>query len=106
PTDPESLDLLAKKMPADISGANATAESLQDKLQRHLTEIQDLYQRVIHAQKPMYYTFTTPTAPEIPATPTAPDEPAAQPPSNLTRFLDQRAPQAASVLARSDLRRS
>jgi glutamate-ammonia-ligase adenylyltransferase len=107
PADPETLDRIAKKMPADVFGGAATADSLQTRLNAHLSEVRDLYQRVIHAQKPMYYTFAAPEEmPVIADAPTAPDPPAAHAPSNLTRFLDQRAPQLAAVIARSDMRRS
>src|SRR5439155_25050945 len=67
PADEETLELIAKKMPADVSGTAPTAESLETELHARLGDVRDLYERVIHAQRPMYYTFTAPDLPEAPA---------------------------------------
>ncbi len=104
PRDEETLDLIARKMPTDLPGEIGTAQVLENRLQVHLSEVRDVYERVIHAQKPMYYTLTAP--PEEIAPAPAPDAPSAAPSTNLTRFLDQRAPQLAAVVSRTELRRS
>jgi glutamate-ammonia-ligase adenylyltransferase len=102
PTHPEELDMLARKMPAE-SGDPLTAESLEVRLEGHLGNVREMYARVIQARKPMYY---------IPIDGEADDRwqpldldlpPSA--PSNLTRVLEQRAPQLAAVLARAKLNR-
>jgi glutamate-ammonia-ligase adenylyltransferase len=99
PTDPEQLDVLARKMPPDGTAAALSAEKLQLKLDEHLANVRELYERVIYAQKPMYYTI-----PEAsPAEPSSDEPPSAS--SNLTRFLDQRAPQLAAAVSASGLRR-
>jgi glutamate-ammonia-ligase adenylyltransferase len=114
PADEETLELIAKKMPTNRPGEVGTAQSLETRLHAHLTEVRDLYERVIHAQKPMYYTLTPPvdtgqyvgagdSPPNLAGESPAPPGPAT---SNLTRFLDQRAPGVAAVIARSSLRRS
>ena len=110
PSGEDTLELLAKKMPMGRPGEIGTAASLQSLLQAHLTEVRELYERVIHAQKPMYYMMTPPVetalhggAGDSPAQ-VADESPA--PPSNLTRFLDQRAPRMAAAVARAGRRRS
>src|SRR5207237_9382717 len=107
PSDPEMLALIAKKMPTGRPGEAGTAESFEGRLQAHLTRVRDVYERVIHAQKPMYYTLPPPPVAQRAEadSPTPPPDPAAPTASNLTRFLDQRAPQIAGVISRSGLRR-
>lgn len=101
PTSPEELGVLARKMPPEF-GEALTAESLEVRLEEHLGNVRELYDRVIRAQKPMYY---------LPILPDAAGEllfPAAEPqetPSNLTRSLDERTPLLAETLARVRLRR-
>jgi glutamate-ammonia-ligase adenylyltransferase len=71
-------------------------------LNTHLEEVQEIYTRVIHAQKPTYYTSVVQPA-------ASPEEPTAamvhETSSNLVRFLDQKAPGLAATLQRSILRR-
>jgi len=102
PTDPEAVEVLARRMPAVASGALPTADLLERELDAHLEEVQELYDRLIHAQKPMYYSpvpsETEPAEVEPPERPL----PAA---SNLVRLLDQRAPQLAQILGQAPLRR-
>jgi glutamate-ammonia-ligase adenylyltransferase len=67
--------------------------------------VQEIYERVIHAQRPIYYTVgpTTPSEEQPEDSHAAdPAEPVA---SNLIRFLDRKAPGLASRLASSGLRR-
>jgi [glutamine synthetase] adenylyltransferase / [glutamine synthetase]-adenylyl-L-tyrosine phosphorylase len=99
PNDLEQLDLLARKMPSDGTAAALSGTTLQLKLDEHLADVRELYERVIHAQKPMYYTIleASPVEPAIEELPSGA--------SNLTRFLDQRAPQFAAAVAASGLRR-
>ena len=61
--------------------------------------MREIYERVIHAQRPMYYSPTQDPAPEEEETEEAAHS------SNLTRFLDQRAPALAVVVAASGLHR-
>ena len=106
PTDAESLELIAKKMPADPSGESGTAQALESRLAKHLSEVRDLYERVIHAHRPMYYSVAAPEDLETKTPLAVADQQPAQAPSNLTRFLDQRAPQLASAIMRANPRRS
>ncbi len=99
PEDPELLSILARKLPADGPGIASTAETLGQKLEEHRTVVTEIYERVIHSQKPLYYT--------IPPEPVTVEEEveALAPSSNLTRFLDQRAPQLAEAVAGGGLHR-
>jgi glutamate-ammonia-ligase adenylyltransferase len=99
PSDPIRLDLLARKMPPESTGAILTAETLQAKLDEHLAAVREVYDRVVHAQKPMYYT--------IPPEPAAAEEEGEihAPADNLARLLEQRAPQLAEAVASAGLRR-
>ncbi len=99
PSDPDRLVVLARKMPTESIGSPLTAEAFEQRLRAHLESVQEIYERVIHAQKPMYYTLA-------PDPPTADDVGEPPPPtSNLTRFLDQAAPQLAGVVAAAGLNR-
>lgn len=101
PTGRDELELLARRMPAAQLGAAPSAESLLRELNTHLEEVQEIYERVIHAQRPVYYTNPASTA----APDSAPAEETETAASNLVRFLDQKAPGLAGALARANLRR-
>ncbi|MCA2962735.1 MAG: glutamine-synthetase adenylyltransferase [Acidobacteriaceae bacterium] len=81
-TLPPQPKAIARRMPPAEAGGVVSAERLLETLHLHLAEVHEIYERVIHAQQPVYH------APE----------PAAQP-SNLVRFLDQKAPGLATLLA-------
>jgi len=106
PTEAESLQLIAKKMPADPSGDSGTAEALEGTLAKHLSEVRDLYERVIHAHRPMYYSVALPDEPEMHTSAAVVDPQPAQASSNLAKFLDQRAPRLAAAIARANPRRN
>jgi len=99
PNDADELDLLARKMPPEGTGTVWNGDSLSRRLQEHLAAVREIYERVIHAQRPMYYT--------VPADPPVIQEEVETmaPPSNLTRFLDQRAPQLAEAVHGANLHR-
>ncbi len=94
PLEAERLEALARKMPGD-GLETPTAATLQARLDEHLHAVREIYERVIYAQKPMYYT----PAPESGAPEDG--EEAQAPSSNLTRFLDHLAPQLAGTIAAS-----
>ncbi|MCS7315929.1 MAG: glutamine-synthetase adenylyltransferase [Bryobacterales bacterium] len=98
PLSDQELTALARRMPLSQIGRRPTAELLRSELERHLEEVREIYERVIHAQQPVYY--QPPPGPPPEAAP--PPAPAAV---NLIRSLDERAPQLAMSLARGCLRR-
>ncbi len=67
PTSPRDLDLLARKMPAAQLGSAPSGEKLIQDLNAHLEAVQEIYERVIHAQRPIYYSLPPAVAPEVPA---------------------------------------
>jgi glutamate-ammonia-ligase adenylyltransferase len=104
PADKDNLEILSRKMPAARWGEAGTAASLEAALEQRLSEVQEVYQRVIYAHRPMYYSVVNPDEGAAETAQGAP--PAVVPASNLTRFLDQKAPRVAAVIAHADLRRS
>ena len=55
PAIPTQLDLLARKMPPD--GTGVAHRRAAQKLDERLAGVKEIYERVIHAQRPMYYTL-------------------------------------------------
>jgi glutamate-ammonia-ligase adenylyltransferase len=100
PSTPRELDLLAKRMPSAQLGSAPSGEKLLLELNAHLEAVQEIYERVIHAQRPIYYSLPPAVAPQIEALEVV--EPAS---SNVIRFLDERAPQLASLVRGVQLRR-
>jgi glutamate-ammonia-ligase adenylyltransferase len=98
PTDGRDLDLLARKMPPEGTGDARDGASFKQRLAEHLAAVLEIYDRVIHAQKPLYDSPVPPPEP-VEEVETAP------PVSNLTRLLDQRAPGLAAVVAAAGLNR-
>ena len=58
PKDAESLELLAMRMPGWQSGDLDPAARMLKQLNYHLEEVREIYERVIHAQQPIYYHMT------------------------------------------------
>src|SRR5580704_11364918 len=104
PTAPRELDLLARKMPTAQLGSASPGENQGEKLLQdlnaHLEAVQEIYERVIHAQRPIYYSLPPAVAPQIEAPEVV--EPTS---SNLIRFLDERAPSLAQAVSLIHLRR-
>jgi len=100
PTSPRELDLLAKKMPSAQLGSAPSGEKLLHELNAHLEAVQEIYERVIHAQRPIYYSLPPAVTPQIETLEVV--EPTS---SNLIRFLDERAPELASLVSSLQLRR-
>jgi glutamate-ammonia-ligase adenylyltransferase len=103
PREIEQLDLLARKMPG-LPG-EAKASTLERELDRHFANVQDLYDRVIHLQLPMFYSDSEPG----PAAGQGVEEAPARgefPSVNLGRFLEARAPALRRFLAGAGIVRS
>ena len=88
PEDPETLDLIARRMPGATS-----AESLLHELHHHFAAVLEMYERVVYSRSPAG----------------AQAEPAVQAGGRHTAFviqaLEQRAPALAAAIARADLHR-
>src|SRR5208282_3753486 len=67
PASPRELDLLARKMPTAPLGGAPSGEKLLQELNAHLEAVQEIYERVIHAQRPIYYSLPPAVAPQIEA---------------------------------------
>jgi glutamate-ammonia-ligase adenylyltransferase len=100
PTSPHELDLLARKMPTAQLGSAPSGDKLLQELNAHLEAVQEIYERVIHAQRPIYYSLPPAVAPQIEGPEVV--EPTS---SNLIRFLDERAPALAQAVSSLQLRR-
>ena len=103
PDSKEELARLARRMPADLVGDPPTGEALLSALNRHFEHVQEIYDRIVRAQQPMYYTQTpvpspSPTGAEAAATPDAIA-------NNLARVLEQQAPHLSAAVARARLQR-
>jgi glutamate-ammonia-ligase adenylyltransferase len=98
PTQAKALEMLARKTPAEGAGEGRGVEAFQQRLAEHLASVLEIYDRVIHAQKPLYYSPVPP--PELVSEPET-----TAPVSNLTRLLDQRAPGLARAVAAAGLNR-
>jgi glutamate-ammonia-ligase adenylyltransferase len=108
PENSHDVALMARRMPRGLMGDSPSPETLLQLLNAHFEHVQEIYERVIHAQQPVYYT-------QIPVVPAgAPDtsreelkaEGRELGASNLIRFLDQKAPNLASAAARAKLGKS
>lgn len=89
PTRPEELEILARRMPAAQVGNEVSADALTRELQHHLVTVQEIYERVIHAQSPWRRELAEQEAL----------------PRNIVRHLDQKAPELATALSQSGLKR-
>ena len=105
PEDPEGLSLVARRMPSGFLGEAATPENLMRVLNAHLEHVQEVYERVVHAQQPTYYTMAPVSSSSVGSGATEATG-AEIVPTNLIRFLDQKAPQLAAVVAHAKLGRS
>jgi glutamate-ammonia-ligase adenylyltransferase len=117
PDTKDQLDLLARKMP---SAGLASAGTLERELDHHFTGVQDLYERVIHSQLSVSVSVANvvPTPDAVPVPDTIEDQEAVEtaeesrparaefPSANLRRFLDQRAPKFAQLIADSGIARA
>lgn len=111
PDRPEMLSLFARRMPLALMNGNPTGDELRRLVNLHLEQVQEIYQRVVYAQQPIYYTqqalTPNPNADPAPlAEVSGEEERYTAGVSNLIRFLDQLAPGLAAVVARARLGRS
>lgn len=108
PVDKDSLALVARRMPPALIADDARGENLLRILNEHLEHVQEIYTRVIHAyQSPSYAASIAnpPFSAALPAAQTA-EIVVDPPPSNLMRFLEQKAPVFAQAAVRARLGRT
>ncbi len=109
PRDKEALDLLTRKMPPGLPALPGGSD-LEREIDRHFSAVQDLYDRVIHSQRPMFYSPPEPRAIEEPEPSETPlgEEPerAEFPSANLGRYLELVAPNLSRVIAEAPVVRS
>jgi glutamate-ammonia-ligase adenylyltransferase len=108
PADPSDLDRIAQRMPAFRvePGARPSTQLLRE-LNQHLENVQGIYERIVHAQRPLYY------APTIAAVPASSNLPAPAPQAAIPELsehalntLKRAAPALAEQLRRRGIRRS
>lgn len=94
PADPASLELLARKMPAEPGAEAMTAETLRLRLTEHLTSVKEIYDRVVLARRtePVAHTATLVErgAPRLAAAVDAADLHRGR--ARFERFLEQASP--------------
>jgi [glutamine synthetase] adenylyltransferase / [glutamine synthetase]-adenylyl-L-tyrosine phosphorylase len=106
PADADTLERLAGKMPSESPGAHLTRLSLEQKLDEHLAAVRETYVRVVHAQKPMYYTPPVGNLPSEPAALESPEEAETRAVAgSLARLLEQRAPALGEAVVTGGLHR-
>ena len=97
--DAAELETLARRMPPAVLGAGLTAENLMAELERHLANVREIYERVVHAQM-----TAVPARVEPKPAVWEPARPSEGISGNLARQLVQKAPGFAATLTRSQLR--
>ena len=103
PVSDEELELLARRMPPAQLGSTASAQNLNAQLAKHLGEVREIYDRVIHSHTYLSYLAAPEPRPEAP--PPAPEPASAEPgPSMLFRSIAQKAPELAAVLSRTTIK--
>jgi glutamate-ammonia-ligase adenylyltransferase len=118
PGSADQLELLGRRMPPGLPGF-PDAGTLERELDRHLSSVQDLYDRVIHSHRPIFASGPDPAALPLPIEEASPGVPVSAPqqqvdaprriefPSiNLSRYLDLRAPTFARLVSNGGIRRS
>jgi glutamate-ammonia-ligase adenylyltransferase len=97
PADPEALELVARRMPEE-AGSPWNAERLRQRLEEHRLAVQEIYERVIHAQRPLRETASDPE-------PRAEENQALPPRPSVAVAMEARAPRLAEAVAGANLRR-
>jgi len=108
PSDLRDLDRIARRMPSLQAEPNDIAPStyLLRELNRHLENVQGIYERIVHAQRPLYYSPSAAlSSTELPAKP-ADDRGKLRISDELLRSLDQAAPSLSQLLRARGVHRS
>ena len=109
PRGKEELDLLARKMPPGLPALPSAGELMRE-IDRHFSAVQDLYDRVIHSQRPLFYSPPESRPADEAEAPAAAvveaPERAEFPSVNLSRYLELVAPRLSRVVAEATIVRS
>jgi glutamate-ammonia-ligase adenylyltransferase len=98
----EALELLARKMPESQTGTVPTAGTLQRELDSHFEAVRELYDRVVRAQRPLYYSVPAPADPSASEVLDLPlGVPTPVPSPHLSHYLETRTPRFAEAIAQS-----
>ncbi len=107
PSSQPELELLARRLPPPQPGTTFTAGMLMERLEEHLAEVQSLYDRIIHAQRPRAFVDvprpSTSKAVRVPVPPPG-EAPPVSP--NLLALLETTAPDFARTLRQGRPRRN
>lgn len=106
PVDEKEMERLSRRMPSGFTvrpASPSVGAALLQQLNEHLESVQLIYDRVVHAQQPLYYSSTVP----VEKTPSSyeSERTLVTPPSNIIRSLDQSAPGLAERFAQRGMRR-
>jgi len=109
PSDAAELDRIARRMPGfrEQTNVRPSAQLLQE-LNQHLENVQGIYERIVHAQRPLYYAPATAAIPPA----TAPVRTLSPEPGNgriserTWNMLASAAPKLAEMLRARGIRRS
>ena len=111
PSDPAQLERIARRIyPAQQTADGLSRRLLQD-LNIHLEGVQIIYDRIVHAQRPLYYSphspfhDSSPSAPSFDMPTELPTESSTDFPPDMLELLQQSAPAFAKQLASRGLRR-
>ena len=103
PKDAESMELLAMRMPGRQSGGLDPAARMMKQLNHHLEEVREIYERVIHAQQPIYYSMTAQISEALLAGQSSSHLKSRA--SNLVSFLDEKAPRFYRLVSNKKFKR-
>lgn len=103
PASPETLDRVARRMPADLLGGDPSGALLWRCLQEHLAAVRDIYDRILSAQQPSLPPASFAAAPQAASSEAGAGRLDLPRDSNLLRFLDQRCPRFAAAVRRTPL---
>jgi glutamate-ammonia-ligase adenylyltransferase len=107
PTNEQELEQLARRMPPPQPGAVLTGAMLVERLERHLAEVQSLYDRIIHAQRPRAFVDAPRPSSALHVVEPVPPPGEVPPVSpNLLSLLDDAAPDFARTLRSGRPRRN
>ncbi len=109
PTNPFELERVAKRMPAprQVSPGVALSTQLLQDLNEHLENVQAIYDRIVHAQRPLSNSSRAVDTPAVvAAAPLAPNDQLKVISNPLLDSLEQRAPKLAEQLRQRGLRRA